>query len=90
MVEKFTALVHSQQAEACRHGPWGAVTYKAKGFCSDASGLRLVGRTLPAGVLMRFAGRLPVEAAVVLAGKLAGYWLDSPKNCQGATCKRYC
>ena len=60
----------------------GAGTPELEGFCSDASRLRLAGRTLP-------AGRLPGEAAVELAGQLVGYWLDLPENCQEVTSKWY-
>ena len=63
-----------------------APTVELEGFCSDASRLRLAGRTLPAGVP---AGRLPGEAAVELAAQLVGYWLDLPENCQEVISKRY-
>lgn len=65
----------------------GAGTHQLEASCSGASQLRLGGRTLPAGMLMTFAWRLPVDVAVELAEKLAGYWLESTRNLPGSHLK---
>lgn len=71
---------------------YGAGAHKLEASSSGDRGLRLGGRTLPAGLLIRFAGRLPAGSAIDLAGKLAGDRLDLPNHHQEITGMgmRYC
>lgn len=55
---------------------YGVGVYKLEVFSSGDRGLRLGGRILFVGLLIRFVGRLFVGSVIDLVGKLVGDRLD--------------